>query len=173
MKRFRQWLFNIVTRSLLILSVLSLILLPFSFLRVIFVARTNQQSDIQMRVVSGYFIANYHSGPGIVGLIHSPPNSWHVECDATSRGISTPWRLILLPDYLHFTNGLSNTGSYSKRAMTMPLWVVAVISGIPWGVVRWRQRREKRMRGFCRNCGYDLRATPDRCPECGTIPANP
>ena len=55
----------------------------------------------------------------------------------------------------------------------VPYWFVVVCAAIlPILWVRSSRARDRRIRrraaGLCVNCGYDLRASGDKCPECGT-----
>jgi len=59
---------------------------------------------------------------------------------------------------------------------TIPYWFLALIT-FPGSVLctrnvlrRLRRRRPAPTTPLCPTCGYDLRATPNRCPECGHIP---
>ena len=58
---------------------------------------------------------------------------------------------------------------YRGISVMFPHWsaigVLGTMVGL-WIVSRWRWSRRAK-KGHCVACGYDLRATPGRCPECG------
>ena len=59
--------------------------------------------------------------------------------------------------------------------MEMPYWVLVPVTAALPAAAAWRRlRAARRVRaGACTQCGYDLRATPGRCPECGADAAGP
>jgi len=72
---------------------------------------------------------------------------------------------------LGFALGEFSAGSLPVRyrVAVIPYWFLALLfaaAPIHWARVLRLWRRHGG--GHCRACGYDLRATPGRCPECGT-----
>jgi hypothetical protein len=85
-----------------------------------------------------------------------PDTSWHFECPS--------WR--------------SEAPGQPSGGVSVSLWPLAVMLAVPSlrAVLRWflfGLVKERRAEGLCLSCGYDLRASSDRCPECGLPRLNP
>jgi hypothetical protein len=62
------------------------------------------------------------------------------------------------------------SGVWREFGVSLPYWFLLGCTGIlPILWLRcYRRARGRREGCLCPSCGYDLRATPERCPECGT-----
>src|SRR5687768_10578692 len=65
--------------------------------------------------------------------------------------------------------GIGGTLRYDGEWLLFPHWAVAIPLFIAPAAALWRaRRRRQRVRaGLCGACGYDVRASTGRCPECG------
>jgi hypothetical protein len=95
-----------------------------------------------------------------VGLLHDPrpaPPLWRPAKPLARIGFGV--------EYSHGRQEVARD-SYANWSITFPLWLPAILfSAIP--AARLYRRARRFGPAFCATCGYDLRGTPERCPECG------
>lgn len=96
----------------------------------------------------------YDDAPGELPIDNGLP--WNIFAAMGSEGDLSQFSTIIDP-------------TYRCSLIRIPLWAFELM-GLPF-VVRWGcmflSERARKKRGQCIQCGYDLRKTPDRCPECG------
>jgi hypothetical protein len=61
--------------------------------------------------------------------------------------------------------GLAHAGG--RMLVTLPPWVPCPVAAAM--ILAPTMKRRRHAPGQCRTCGYDLRGSRERCPECGTM----
>jgi hypothetical protein len=88
----------------------------------------------------------------------------------------------LLAGWMHggfgYVSAADKEYGFNYHAWLAPMWCLSIIFALlpaarfRGAIIKATRGRRRQSRGLCVICGYDLRATPDRCPECGSAPGN-
>lgn len=184
----RRNLVNVLTACSLLLCLGTVVLWATSYRWPKAIARETELSDGGFDLRGRLSVASSHGRLTFndIALSWKPPTEEYVN--------SFPWevrRLVERPQFemdhrgeldvqfagLRFRRAADPTpGLYHPKTgvllIVVPHWLIAALAAVPvvCRVFYWRRCSRLRDHGRCRSCGYDLRATPDRCPECGAAP---
>ncbi|MGA2443731.1 MAG: hypothetical protein ABSH08_22480 [Tepidisphaeraceae bacterium] len=180
MKRFRRWLFNGIAAISLLLCVAMAGMWARSYWRADFYGFTSSNS-VNGRLILGQTWQT-RARVKLSFVWDTVDNAWempsylgHREIPSLRGGMGYRDNTFLERRgfrfwFFHGTGSALHQKSAMGTGCTFPHWFgVLLLLALP---TRWTflNRRNLRESGTCKHCGYDLRATPDRCPECGTIP---
>jgi hypothetical protein len=87
--------------------------------------------------------------------------------------VAGTWWTVTLKFYLYSPSG---PGFYFGHSEPWLGWLcvlfgLTTIAQLLMRVQSIRLREARVRKGQCQSCGYDLRASPERCPECGAMQA--
>jgi len=112
----------------------------------------------------GQLIITSHEGRLVVGLDGVEPDYAPFRWSWRSR---SPGLWALVNDESEFAMATAWAFGFA-----VPHWLLALALCIPiaWRWMVWHDHAEdqrRREHGLCRHCGYDVRYSTERCPECG------
>jgi|SRR5882724_2139098 len=119
--------------------------------------------DVEAGIILFLLQEQHNQKPGrSFGVVHSSSTEYPLSEEELKYGFGRQRHLYTSP-------GEADVAYREHWAVVMPHWFVFLLMLFPSIrlIPRFVRKSRWQARGCCIKCGYDLRATPGKCPECG------
>jgi hypothetical protein len=178
MRRLLRWTFNVLVIASLLLCLATAGLWVRSYWVIDLLTAQRLEATEAGQTFGGYhyrcFLCSYQGRFSVwFGWSERhesrPLPPWEFEVDHPIGASEQDWTIYWFGTDREISEGYG----FNSRGLAVRVWsLVSAFAVLPaifaFRQVRTVRRRRRRARlGLCPACGYDLRASPGRCPECG------